>query len=579
MADVLTKADGSTVSDEDLETIASSLTDSFEKPKTGTTYALNKAASSNASPSWDDSDSVSVDLEGEPPKNFTKSLSDLQSQSKNLSRMDEKGFVNEQTGAAMAIRKDGQINLSASRYAQYRMNPNGKVVEQTMEKHDVTNRLSITTDEILVNNHKLNPAFYELTDMKLMKLPTTRTGREPTIGNLTVECSVLVKAWDKHLNRYMLVRRPARLPLFSNLLNVPDITPGIHVQDPLKVESASQFMALSTGGYQVNAAITDANSLIGKEGISRYGAESGGGASMGQFQAMQGTSGQVEKAIQWAISIANDDSHLYGQENRDGPNYDCSSFVYHAFEYAGFGVIQRRGYTGNGVTMPEDFQAAGFQMLPFDRNNLQRGDILWWNSEARQAGHTEIYLGDGKKVGAHGQNRPPADNISVNDMYYDYWTHIFRCAAQLTVAAGVANLNLQGVGTGKANTAAIISKKTGIPTEYILAQMIYESGWNDDESGGYYHNYGGLKAGDIGYGLWGSNSKDHTIFPDDETYADYWCRTVIAIQDYRQELIQCAANNDPIGYIHIMKMAGYFEADESEYANGFASIVRRLQGR
>ncbi len=47
---------------------------------------------------------------------------------------------------------------------------------------------------------------------------------------------------------------------------------------------------------------------------------------------------RVEAAIQWAISIANDDSHGYSQSNRNGPNYDCSSFVSTAFKNGGFSV-------------------------------------------------------------------------------------------------------------------------------------------------------------------------------------------------------------------------------------------------
>ena len=34
----------------------------------------------------------------------------------------------------------------------------------------------------------------------------------------------------------------------------------------------------------------------------------------------------VEAACKWAESIAADDSHGYDQGNRNGPDYDCSSF-------------------------------------------------------------------------------------------------------------------------------------------------------------------------------------------------------------------------------------------------------------
>jgi len=136
-----------------------------------------------------------------------------------------------------------------------------------------------------------------------------------------------------------------------------------------------------------------------------------------------------------------------------------------------------------------------------------------------------------------------------------------------------------GVGLGKLRTAQIISQRTGIPVEYILAQMIKESGWTDDEAGGAYHNYGGLKAGDIGYGLWGKRSKDHTIFASDEQYADYWVRKVIAINDpqYKSRLLAAAAKNDVAEYVHVMKEAGYFTTTEESYRKSMVNIVQTLQ--
>lgn len=32
----------------------------------------------------------------------------------------------------------------------------------------------------------------------------------------------------------------------------------------------------------------------------------------------------IEKAVQWAVGIAADNSHGYSQQTRWGPSYDCS---------------------------------------------------------------------------------------------------------------------------------------------------------------------------------------------------------------------------------------------------------------
>lgn len=46
----------------------------------------------------------------------------------------------------------------------------------------------------------------------------------------------------------------------------------------------------------------------------------------------------INKAVDWAIGIANDNTHGYSQSNRMGPDYDCSSLVGHALNYGGFNV-------------------------------------------------------------------------------------------------------------------------------------------------------------------------------------------------------------------------------------------------
>lgn len=58
--------------------------------------------------------------------------------------------------------------------------------------------------------------------------------------------------------------------------------------------------------------------------------------------------GDINKAVEWALNIANDPAHGYDQEHRNGPNYDCSSFVSTALNLAGF-KISPYSWTGNMV--------------------------------------------------------------------------------------------------------------------------------------------------------------------------------------------------------------------------------------
>lgn len=63
-------------------------------------------------------------------------------------------------------------------------------------------------------------------------------------------------------------------------------------------------------------------------------------------------SSKIEKALQWAINIANDNSHGYSQSNRWGPDYDCSSFVISALKAAGIDTGNAT-YTGNMRSNPD----------------------------------------------------------------------------------------------------------------------------------------------------------------------------------------------------------------------------------
>ncbi len=101
---------------------------------------------------------------------------------------------------------------------------------------------------------------------------------------------------------------------------------------------------------------------------------------------------RVESAITWAINIANDDTHGYSQSSRNGPNYDCSSFVSTAFKNGGFSVSGSL----NTSSMANAFVNVGFTKYKKGEVTIQRGDIL-----LKPGSHVELYLGDNKCVAAH----------------------------------------------------------------------------------------------------------------------------------------------------------------------------------
>lgn len=80
---------------------------------------------------------------------------------------------------------------------------------------------------------------------------------------------------------------------------------------------------------------------------------------------------KIENYVKWLEMIAKDDSHGYDQKERQGVDYDCSSFVANGLHQAGFSVAPT-SYTGN---LYAQLLRNGFQLI-HDVNDRKRGDIF-----------------------------------------------------------------------------------------------------------------------------------------------------------------------------------------------------------
>lgn len=142
----------------------------------------------------------------------------------------------------------------------------------------------------------------------------------------------------------------------------------------------------------------------------------------------------IQDAIDWAVSIANDDSHGYDQAHRDGPDYDCSSLL--CWAYSNAGLNTRPGYTPATGTMYDVFIDAGFQDVTDQvglsgGSGLVKGDVL-----LVPGSHTEMYIGNGRLVGASINENGETTGGRTGDQtgeeiyvhgYYNYpWTFVLR---------------------------------------------------------------------------------------------------------------------------------------------------------
>lgn len=136
----------------------------------------------------------------------------------------------------------------------------------------------------------------------------------------------------------------------------------------------------------------------------------------------------IERAVNWAIQIANSKTIGYSQDldKRWGPDYyDCSSFVISAFTNAGLDL------KGNGASttynMTEVMVKMGFKDITSsvnlnNGNGLQSGDVVL------NSGHTEMMISSTQLAGAHTNNSKVAlaDQVSVSNYYNGPWSKVLR---------------------------------------------------------------------------------------------------------------------------------------------------------
>jgi hypothetical protein len=153
----------------------------------------------------------------------------------------------------------------------------------------------------------------------------------------------------------------------------------------------------------------------------------------------------MQKGINFALFIANDNGYGYDQPGRGSGwqtyqsdpsctsqcgSFDCSSFISAIVTEAGYFMTNPNFSTANEAS---ELESVGFKQIANSATtsaNLQPGDILL------AAEHTELYIGNNQNVGAHsnesggvsgGQVGDQTGNeISVTPFYNDQWIGVFR---------------------------------------------------------------------------------------------------------------------------------------------------------
>lgn len=171
----------------------------------------------------------------------------------------------------------------------------------------------------------------------------------------------------------------------------------------------------------------------------------------------------IKKAVEWALAIANDNSHGYDQSKRWGGDYDCSALVISAYEQAGVPVKKKGAtYTGNikKVFLSNGFMDVTSKVTLSSGAGLEYGDVL-----LKEGSHTGISLGNGTLVHAsineNGKTTggkagdQTGKEICVRKYYNKPWDCVLRYKDSSTVASSSS-----GSSTSSSKTHTVVSGDT-----------------------------------------------------------------------------------------------------------------------
>ena len=104
--------------------------------------------------------------------------------------------------------------------------------------------------------------------------------------------------------------------------------------------------------------------------------------------------------------------------------FDCSGFTRHVFRTAWALLLPRRA----------DDQASAPGLVAVNRDELQPGDLVFFNTLKRTFSHVGIYIGDNRFVHAP----KPGGEVRTEDMGYAYWAARFTGARRAEAIAEVS---------------------------------------------------------------------------------------------------------------------------------------------
>lgn len=199
---------------------------------------------------------------------------------------------------------------------------------------------------------------------------------------------------------------------------------------------------------------------------------------------------------------------------------------------------------------------AGDKVIPFDPNNLEAGDVIVYDNND----HVVLYDGNGGYVGNSSSQQKVVQGGDYNNMGGLKPTKIIKTGNGVTAdtqestqgeSSGAPAADLSSLPVGDIATA--IAQNTGLPANFIWAQLSHESDGGNSKLAREDHNYGGVKGTD----------GEYLHFDNDQQFIDYMSDYY---PKYRENGIYDAQTADQ--FAEALQNGGYFTADLGEYEGG-----------
>lgn len=198
---------------------------------------------------------------------------------------------------------------------------------------------------------------------------------------------------------------------------------------------------------------------------------------------------------------------------------------------------------------------AGDKVIPFDPNNLEAGDVIVYGDND----HVVLADGNGGYVGNSSSQQKVVQGGDYNNMGDLKPTKIIKTgngvtaqnAQETTNNGGAPAADLSSLPVGDIATA--IAQNTGLPANFIWAQLSHESDGGNSKLAREDHNYGGVKG----------NDGEYLHFDNDQQFIDYMSDYY---PKYREDGIYDAKTADQ--FAEALQHGGYFTAGIDEYEGG-----------